>query len=87
MADELPILYVKTGCGWCAEAIAFLSEQGIGYREVNVTEDRSAFAAMEKVSGQTKAPVLDWHGKVLADFGLDELKPFLQERGVEFEDS
>lgn len=87
MSDELPILYVKTGCGWCREAAGFLSEQGIGYREVNVSEDSEAFAAMQRVSGQTKAPVLDWRGKVLADFGVEELKPFLRDRGVEFEDS
>ncbi len=87
MSTELPILYVKSGCGWCQEAASFLAEQGIGYREVNVSADKSAFAAMERVSGQTKAPVLDWHGKVLADFGLDELKPFLQAQGVAFEDS
>ena len=87
MTDPLPILYVKSGCGWCDEAIEFLSEHGIGYREVNVSDDPKAFAAMERVSGQTKAPVLDWHGKVLADFGLDELKPFLMDKGVEFEDS
>jgi glutaredoxin len=87
MTEQLPILYVKSGCGWCQEAIDFLSDHGIGYREVNVSEDSSAYAAMERASGQTKAPVLDWRGDVLADFGLDELKPFLKAKGVEFEDS
>ncbi len=87
MADELPILYVKTGCGWCAEASGFLSEHGIGHREVNVSDDPLAFAAMERISRQTKAPVLDWHGSVLADFGVEELKPFLRKKNVEFEDS
>ena len=42
---------------------------------------------MERISGQTKAPVLDWHGKILADFGVEELKPFLQTQNVKFEDS
>lgn len=87
MPTELPILYVKTGCPWCNEAIAFLSEHGIGYREKNVTKDPGAHAEMLRISGQTKAPVLDWHGKILADFGLDELKPFLQSKNVKFEDS
>lgn len=87
MSDKLPILYVKTGCPWCAQAIAFLSEHGIGYREVNVSDDEKNFAAMQQLSGQSKAPVLDWHGKILADFGLEELKPFLQSQNVKFEDS
>ncbi len=84
---ELPILYVKSGCSWCTEASAFLSEHGIGYREVNVTKDPAAAATMQRISHQTSAPVLDWHGKILADFGLEELKPFLHAQKVQFEDS
>ncbi len=87
MPEPLPVLYVKSGCPWCTEAIEFLSEHGIGYREVNVSEDEAAFEKMQRVSGQSKAPVLDWKGKVLADFGLEELKPFLQSQNVKFEDS
>jgi hypothetical protein len=37
---------------------------------------------MVELSGQTKAPTMDWHGHVLADFGVDELIPFLKTRGV-----
>ena len=59
----------------------------VSYREKNVTADDLARREMEKKSGQTKAPTLDWNGKVLADFGVDELGPFLRERGVQFEDS
>jgi hypothetical protein len=32
---------------------------------------------MKRISGQTKAPVLDWSGEILADFGAAELEPFL----------
>lgn len=86
-ARELPILYVKTGCPWCEEVIDFLSEHGVGYREKNVSQDNSAFEEMRAKSGQTKAPTLDWHGEILADFGVMELKPFLRKQNVEFEDS
>lgn len=87
MPTELPLLYVKTGCPWCAGVIAFLSEHGIGYREKNVTDDQTAQAEMRRISGQTKAPVLDWHGQILADFGVDELVPFLRAKNVKLEDS
>ncbi len=87
MPTELPLLYVKTGCPWCTEVIGFLSEQGIGYREINVSENSTALSDMQRISQQTKAPVLDWHGKILADFGVEELKPFLQAQNVKFEDS
>jgi glutaredoxin len=85
--SALPILYTKPGCPWCEDAIRFLDAKGIGYRLKDVTRDSGAFAEMERKSGQTRAPTLDWHGKVLADFGREELVPFLHEQNVEFEDS
>lgn len=87
MPDPLPLLYVKTGCPWCLEVVEFLNNNGVGHREKNVTTDREAFAEMQRKSGQTKAPVLDWHGRILADFGVDELKPFLLKQNVRLEDS
>ena len=87
MPEPLPILYVKTGCPWCEEVIAFLTDHGVGFRQKNVSQDSHAANEMERLSGQTKAPVLDWHGKVLADFGVSELKPFLMDLNVKLEDS
>ncbi len=86
-SKELPILYVKSGCPWCVEVTGFLQENGIGYREKNVVTDEAARAEMVKKSGQQKVPTLDWHGKILADFGVAELVPFLHGQKVEFEDS
>ena len=86
-SDELPILYVKTGCPWCTEVIDFLATHGIPYREQNVSTNSAALAALVKKSGQSKAPTLDWHGKILADFGVAELIPFLHSQGVELEES
>lgn len=80
--NSLPTLYVKTGCPWCAEVRQALDEAGHHYEERNVTNDEANFAAMRDLSGQTKAPVLDWHGKVLADFGAVELMPFLATCGL-----
>lgn len=86
-APELPILYVKPGCPWCTEAVAFLDDHGVGYRLKDVVRDAAAFTEMQTKSGQTKAPTLDWNGKILADFGTDELVPFLRDRNVKLEDS
>jgi glutaredoxin len=85
--ENLPILYVKTGCPWCQEAVDYLSNQGVGFHEKNVSTDSAAYTDMQRISGQTKAPTLDWYGTVLADFGVDELKQFLMERHVRLEDS
>jgi glutaredoxin len=85
--EELPILYVKPGCPWCGEVIDFLRGHGVDYREQDVIADASAMREMQRKSGQTRAPTLDWHGKILADFGVEELVPFLHEQNVTLEDS
>lgn len=57
-----------------------LGAHGIGYEERVVTTDPAALAEMRRISGQAKAPVLDWSGEILADFGAAELEPFLAAR-------
>lgn len=77
-----PILYIKPGCPWCEDVIDYLDKKGIAYKKVIVSGDRAAMQAMIDLSGQSKAPTMDWDGEVLADFGVDELIPFLKARGV-----
>ncbi|HVS52716.1 MAG TPA: glutaredoxin family protein [Opitutaceae bacterium] len=86
-AQDLPILYTKQGCPWCEEAVSFLDAHGVSYRLKEVTGDAGAMSELERKSGQMRAPTLDWHGKILADFGTDELVPFLREQNVKLEDS
>lgn len=85
--NDLPVLYVKPGCPWCEEVVAFLDEHGVPYRRVDVAADAESLARMRRLSGQEKAPTLDWHGDLLADFGVRELVPFLRSRNVKLEDS
>lgn len=77
-----PTLYVKTGCPWCEEVLEYLDARRIGYEEIVVSGNRDAMQAMIDLSGQSKAPTMDWGGEVLADFGVDELVPFLRTHGV-----
>lgn len=80
--SDLPILYIKPGCPWCDEAVAFLAKKKIPVKIMVVSGDREAMQEMVALSGQSKAPTMDWHGEVLADFGVEELIPFLEERNV-----
>jgi glutaredoxin 3 len=79
---ELPILYIKPGCSWCVEVIAYFDRAKIQVETVIVSGNRKALQEMIDLSGQSKAPTMDWHGEVLADFGVDELIPFLKQRGI-----
>jgi glutaredoxin len=69
-------LFIKTYCGWCDKAAAWLDERKISYETINVSTDRAAFDEMTRLSGQTFAPVIQVDGKILADFGPDELEKF-----------
>jgi glutaredoxin len=77
-----PTLYVKTGCPWCEEVLDYLDDQNIDYDKVVVSDDPEAMDEMVELSGQSKAPTMDWDGDVLADFGVDELVPFLRSKGL-----
>lgn len=73
-----PLLYVKTGCPWCEEVLEYMDTQRIPYQKITVSGNPEAMQAMIDLSGQSKAPAMDWDGEVLADFGVDELIPFLR---------
>ncbi len=80
---NLPILYIKRGCPWCDEVVDYLERKKIEVETLVVSNNRDAMQEMVKLSGQSKAPTMDWHGKILADFGVDELVPFLKKQGVD----
>ena len=75
-------LFVKPYCGWCHQAIAWLDRRGVAYEKLDVTTDRAAWAEMERLSGQTLAPVIQVDDRVLADFGVAELETFWQQPGL-----
>ena len=79
---SLPVLYIKPGCPWCDDVVDFLKRKRIEVDTVIVSGNREAMQEMFELSGQSKAPTMDWHGEVLADFGVEELVPFLQQRGL-----
>jgi glutaredoxin len=72
------VLYVKEGCPWCDEAVSELHKLGIKYERREVRSNPAYFKEMKELSGQSKAPVLDIDGRILADFGIEELPAFLK---------
>ena len=72
-------LFVKPYCPWCHKAQHWLDERGVKYQTLDVMADRRAFAEMVNLSGQELAPVIDAEGKILADFGPEELARFWEQ--------
>jgi glutaredoxin len=72
------ILYVKEGCPWCEDAEAELDKLGVKYERREFRSNPAYFKEMKEISGQSKAPVLDIDGHILADFGIEQLPVFLK---------
>jgi len=83
MVDStIPKIYVKPGCPWCNEALDFMEKHKLPYQKIVVSGNQAALKELTDLSGQTKAPTMDWNGEVLADFGAAELEVFLKKRNV-----
>ena len=76
-------LYVKTWCPWCVAGREWLDARGFGYQLIDVEANRADYDAMIQLSGQSKTPTLvTADGKVLPDFGPDELDAFVKQHGL-----
>jgi glutaredoxin 3 len=71
-------LFIKPYCGWCDKAERWLDEHDIEYEKIDVIADEAAFEEMFRLSGQEMAPVMEVDGRVLADFGPEELPGFFK---------
>ena len=69
-------LFVKPFCSWCHQAQHWLDARGVQYETLDVMADSQAFTEMIQLTGQRFAPVIDVDGKILADFGPEELAKF-----------
>jgi glutaredoxin len=76
-------LFVKIWCPWCVSAREWLDARGYRYQLIDVEADRADYETMIRLSGQTKTPtLLTTDGKVLPDFGPDELEAFVKKHGI-----
>jgi glutaredoxin len=72
-------LFIKPYCPWCHKAQDWLDEHGVKYQTLDVILDSRAMTEMVNLSGQTYAPVIEVEGRILADFGPEELARFWAE--------
>lgn len=69
-------LFIKPYCPWCDRARQWLDARGLQYQTLDVIMDRAAMNEMVTLTGQTFAPVIEVDGRILADFGPEELARF-----------
>lgn len=80
-----PILYVKQGCPWCADALAYFEDKQIKLNVVDVRNDPRKMDELLAVSGQTLTPTLKNGAFVVADFDLQEFEQALSANPEEAE--
>lgn len=79
-------LFIKSWCPWCQAAIQRLNTLGLPYETLDIEKDPAARDEMVRLSGQHLTPVLavslPGGPAVLADFGPEELDPFLRKHSL-----
>lgn len=76
------IIYTKTGCPWCIDALYYLHEKQITFEEREVQGNPEFMKELEKKSGQSKAPTVDLNSEILADTDVEAIEIFLKEKGI-----
>jgi monothiol glutaredoxin len=61
----------------------YLDQRGYRYELIDVESERRLYDEMIKLSGQRYTPTLVADGRVLPDFGPEELEAFLREHQIQ----
>ena len=70
-------VYSTPTCPYCRMAKAYLDEHKVSYKDIDVSTDRDAAAAMVEKSGQMGVPVLDIDGEIIIGFDKAKIKEVL----------
>ena len=75
-------VYVKTGCPWCVELEAYMTQKGINYEQIEVLSNADKFNEMIAISGQSKAPGVVIDEEVFADTDKEAMEKVFIEKGI-----
>ena len=69
-----PKLYVKAGCPWCIDALAYFKSKSMDLEIIDVRTDPTKMPELIEISGQSKTPTLQNGEFVVADFDIEEFE-------------
>ena len=72
-----PTLYVKQGCPWCIDALAYFNAKGIDLEVIDVRTESERMKELIEVSGQSMTPTLKHGDFLVTDFDLEEFEAAL----------
>lgn len=71
-------IYTTPSCPYCRQVKNYLQEQGVNFREYDVSQNREAAAEMVRLSGQRGVPVVVIDGEVILGFDQRRLSSILK---------
>ena len=71
-------VYSTPTCPYCKMAKTYLDEQGIKYKDFDVTQDVAAKDEMIKKSGQMGVPVITVDGELVIGYDKERLEHLLK---------
>ena len=76
--DSKPILYIKSGCPWCNDALSFFACHGIELDVRDVRTSPDDMQRMVRLTNQSKTPTFEYGPFVVADFSVNEFQAALE---------
>jgi len=70
-------IYTTPTCGYCHQAMSFLDELGVSYKEYDVSRDRAAAEEMVKLTGQMGVPVIVIDNQPVIGFDRNRIRELL----------
>jgi glutaredoxin 3 len=71
------IVFSTPTCTFCRQAKSYLRQQGVRFRDVDVSRDPAAARDMQRRSGQQGVPVIDIGGKIVVGFDRPKVDKLL----------
>lgn len=71
------IVFSTPSCPHCNHAKQYLRQQGVRFRDVDVSRDPAAARDMVRRSGQQGVPVIDINGRIVVGFNRAEVDRLL----------
>jgi len=71
-------LYVKQGCPWCIDALAYFKAKDIALDIIDVRLEPHRMKELVEVSGQSMTPTFKHGDFMVADFDVEEFESALE---------
>lgn len=78
LAESVVKVYSTPTCPHCDSVKIFLQQNGIGFKEIDVTKNPSASQELEAKTGGSFVPTVDVNGKIVVGYDEEKLKELLQ---------